>query len=772
MARAALQKVYADFRQGFVTVANPLAYPEGSLKDIVNFNIKDNGTLALRQGLKDSSKGHYDYTIPQGVAVEDLAITSFLWKNVNNVGGDQIVVVQIGATLLFFGVEDQDIQLNTLLGTSSLGVDPQGAKIPMAGVAGSGNFFLVHPATAPKIIKRDKNTGVFSLEDIDIKIRDLHLWRGADDEETGLLSSKTLYPMHEYNLRNGGWPTSCLVSREVFPDKGVIRADPVSRFYSVNSKYPSVYYPFLAGKAGGGDDIQEQNAFSPWAFQTDYFGNSLIPLGHFIVSAKEWTRTGNGKTERSGLPSPNKKEVRKYSWRSNPTNTAFYAGRTWFAGAEGYEEESTVVSSGYSSKFALDTSNTIYFSQQIDSDLSKVGLCYQENDPTSEDMNELMPTDGGTLSIKGSGTVLGMESFGNSLIVFSTEGVWAISGVDGGSFKADAYSVNKIANRGPVSSKGIVASDKEIFFAAPEAIYTLRTNEISGFPEAVDITSPLIKDFYVGITNVSKERARVVFDDVERVMYFFYSDELDTSAFTYNKVIVFNKDLGCFYKYEIESSDKRIYDGVGYSRDGVQVDNEVVTLDGVPVTLDGVPVTLKGTKADSTKESMQFLTVDVVGGSLRVTFSSFSDGTTFKDWDNDYTANVEFGFDTAGDIMRDSLKAPVIISHLERTEDGFVVDPNDPTGFSLLPRHPSSCMMYYGWDWSDTYKGGTELYRLNRNYVPYGVSDPFSYGVDVITTRNRIRGKGHSLGLSLEAGRGKDCRILGIGILYTAASRI
>jgi hypothetical protein len=159
-------------------------------------------------------------------------------------------------------------------------------------------------------------------------------------------------------------------------------------------------------------------------------------------------------------------------------------------------------------------------------------------------------------------------------------------------------------------------------------------------------------------------------------------------------------------------------------------------------------------------------------GTAKFTFSSFTDLENREDWGNAYTGYVEFGFDTAGDIMRDSIKAPVLISHMQRTEDGFQVNPADPLGQELILTNSSGCLLSYGWDWATNYKNPIQIYRFHRNYVPSGTDDPFNYGVDVITTRNRIRGKGHSLGIRLDSEAGKDCRILGIGILYTAAQRV
>jgi len=128
MARAALQKVYADFRQGFVTVANPLAYPEGSLKDIINFDIKDNGTIKLRPGLQQESTTAIDTEISY-TSLERTSITSFLWTNVNNKGKDKIAVVQVGTFIFLYNVLKDRIDLEQQLAKIDLGIPSEQTDI-------------------------------------------------------------------------------------------------------------------------------------------------------------------------------------------------------------------------------------------------------------------------------------------------------------------------------------------------------------------------------------------------------------------------------------------------------------------------------------------------------------------------------------------------------------------------------------------------------------------------------------------------------------------
>lgn len=769
MARTALQTVYADFRQGYVTVANPLAYPEGSVKDIDNFDIKDNGTLAKRPGLTQESSSVIStgYSL---AALSDVAVSLHTWHNVNNQGSAKLAVIQVADKLYFYKMLDSGIDLSSAEGSIDLPIPSSGRNIEITATSGNGWLFVAHPSIKPQAVKRTE-TG-FIADPISIRIRDVSLWRGETDNQTGYTSS-ILFPQHEYNLRNAGWPRSAVCSTASNADTGTTITDPVKWMKAKIGKYPRISVPFQAAKAGGGDTLTKQMAFNPWAIENDsYYGGSKPPVGYYIVDAESWQRRGEGDYNLIPGSAGSDTLVKKYSWDSYPTYIEFYSGRVWYAGAQGYAEAQEYGGS-YSKKDNLNTSNTIYFSQQLDIDLDKAGLCYQENDPTAEDINQLLSTDGGTIAIRGAGEIFAIKTYRTSLLVFSDQGVWAISGLDGNSFKADSSSVTKISNIGPVSKDSISLTSDSVFFAADDALYVIVGDEISGLPAVQDISSEKIKDFYNELSNTQKATAKLSFDPARRVFYMFYrevdEDNTDSAFIPYTKALVFNQDLGAYYKYSIQAVDNFLLTSLFYNKDNLSIRRDVITIDEIPVTIDDVDVYIETSFGKDSKNGIQLLTAKEVDGDVKLFFSAFLDRTNFEDWGIGFSPRVQFGFDMAGDIIRDSKKAPRLITHMERTETGFEPNPDDPTGASVQLKNPSSCGLSYAWDWNNRYSPSIEIYRFSRNYTPYGVADSFDYGPEVITTKNRIRGKGKSLGLSLEGGYAEDCRILGLGIVYTVA---
>jgi hypothetical protein len=753
MARGSQQKTYADFRQGFVTVANPLAYPEGSVKDIDNFDIEDNGTIKLRPGLKKNSTS---VPVPYNTlgSLNDAATSVHIWDNVANLGDEKIAVIQFGKYLYFYPMLDAGIDLTDRLAEFVLDIPDNEKAIDISTASGGGWFFVAHPSIKPRVYF--KRNAVVSFQEVDIRIRDSSVWQGVDDTATGLLKSGTMTAEHQYNLRNSGWPASAICSTAANADTGTTTTDPILHTKSKIGVYPTIGTPFYAGKAGGGDTLEKQNAYNPWGIENDFFGNTIGAKGKFIVNAESWSRTGTADPEVTT-------KTDTFAWEEYPTSVEFYAGRVWYSGAKGYSVDKDIAS-------------TLYFSQQLEDNLNKVGKCYQENDPTGEDINQLLSTDGGTIAIRGVGEIIDMQTFGTSLIVFANQGVWAISGTDLNSFKATDSSVKKLSNIGPVSKNTLSATNNSIYYIANDAIYILTSDDITGEPSPKDITSSRIKGFYNEIPLANKRKSKALFDTASRNLIVLYSNsespELATDNISYNKALVFNQDLGCFYKYSININPNYVVDGVFYNKDQtITLINQIVSgNDDVVSNTDSVVYS----KVYSTAafNNIQFLTITDTAGVPDFSFSAFSEVEERSDWGNAFKGYVEFGFDAAGDILRDSLSTPVVVTHMEKTETGFNISPEDPDEQELILVSPSSCLLSYGWDWSTNYINPQQVYRFNRNYIPQDVADPFAYGVDIITTRNRIRGKGTSLGIRLDSEEGKDCRVLGIGILYTQAKGI
>ena len=158
-------------------------------------------------------------------------------------------------------------------------------------------------------------------------------------------------------------------------------------------------------------------------------------------------------------------------------------------------------------------------------------------------------------------------------------------------------------------------------------------------------------------------------------------------------------------------------------------------------------------------------------------FAYFKD-SSFKDFagsiqaGTDAAAFMQTGFINAGDSQRRK-QANYIVPSFIRTENGFT----DDGGGDLTPTNESSCNIRADWDYADTTAGGKlgtafEAYRYNRLYIPSGPADTFDTGQSVITTKNKLLGRGRALSLRFTTTALKDCRLLGWGLGFETNSKV
>lgn len=155
---------------------------------------------------------------------------------------------------------------------------------------------------------------------------------------------------------------------------------------------------------------------------------------------------------------------------------------------------------------------------------------------------------------------------------------------------------------------------------------------------------------------------------------------------------------------------------------------------------------------------------------ISYSFSSYRD-FGFRDWRTwdgeglDAPAYLVTGYQSGGDFLRYK-QVPYIQFYFNRTEDGFV---EDETG-NLFPTNESSCKVQAQWEWANSANSNRwgrafQAYRYKRLYMPSDSSDEFDNGFAVVTTKNKLRGKGKVLSLLIKTEPDKDCQLLGWSML-------
>lgn len=583
MSRASGASIENNFSRGLVSDVTELNFPENSCSETYNCIFHENGKVTRRRGI------NWETPVPSTVsASKSNIVTEYLWEGAAGQGSLTFVVVQYGGTLRFYntamdslnqGLESYSFAITTYTTT---GVSPN-PKLPASFSSGNGLLFVTHPQCDPFYVKYDANTKTFSTEKIYIQIRDFD---GLPDNNfIGFYRplAASAPNAHRYNIKNQGWDSLGLVQP--------IGGSPVSQnvldyWTTYRNDLPSIAdIWWLMKNSEEAMVLSNVDAIS--------VGNTPAPKGHYILNLFNQDRTAASGVP--GLPV-------KTSGSARPSSSAFFAGRIFFSGIT-----------------ATDYTQKIYFSQIALSN-DKLGKCYQENDPTSENLSDLLPTDGGVIVIPDMGKVVKMLPFGNELLIFANNGIWSISGNTGVGFIATDYSVKKISSTNCISVSSFVIVAGAVLFWNYDGIYRVAPDPNSQSLVVSSITDGVIRNFYLSISQKSKEVAKGAYDPLTRIVQWLYKSDEDLEY--YDRVLNLNVLTGAFYPWTFPSDPENFPVITGI----VALKSAGLFLTGTAITtLDGVTIT------DSDSE---IVTVDsfeevLINGGFRYVLNNTSSRSAF-----------------------------------------------------------------------------------------------------------------------------------------------
>lgn len=398
----------------------------------------------------------------------------------------------------------------------------------------------------------------------------------------------------------------------------------------------------------------------------------------------------------------------------------FHAGRVWYAGMKNTE-----------------FNDRIMFSQIID-DPDKSGFCFQEADPTSENFNAMVSTDGGYVTVPGMGGVLNMVSVRDSLLILAKSGVWEVTGARGGIFLPDAYTVRQITHAGCTAAEGFVKLEDALLYTGPAGIMLIAPNQYTGVLEATNVSENTIQTLWNQIADAEQQRVQIVSDEALKRIYIMYGP--DGSSFAIDTMLIWDVRAAAWFKYTFDAP----------------TNNVLMTGFAIP-------------NADDTSDNkkMKFI-YEVSTTSVQV--ADF-DQTSFDDWDgtNGPLPYMFTSFDYIGDHQRRK-QAPVVTVYNKRTNTGYT-----QSGDDWIEDNPASTKMTAYWDWTDnseSNKIGTtvQTHRDVRQFVASAADDEDGY--PVVVTRNKVRGRGRNLRLKFEGEADKDSHLMGYTLNYKVTRKV
>jgi len=759
MARVSQEFQQFNFSQGKITEATPLTFPENAALELDNMDLRKDGSVRRRLGVDYEVNYDTDDFQFSKTSFEDAGVNNFLWKSVGGVGGRDFAVVQIGFNLYFFDGTADSFSANKIISTpldiSSYALPGALGEKELGFSSGNGYLFVVGEEIEPIYVEYDETGPSFSTTQISIKIRDFDGVEDAldiDERPTFLL------PAHRYNLRNQGWPNSFSCFQLENGDSAPLITDPIQHTYNKVGFYPSNADIIHLGKSTASKFIEGIGSYSPWFLQKLNVGNTRAPRGRYILDAFVRDRASV-----SGIAIPT------VTYDSRPSTTAFFAGRVFYAG----------MTDG-------DLVGTIYFSQLL-TDIERAGNCYQEQDPTAEQLNSLLATDGGAIEIPDVGKIYKLIPFERSMVIVADNGVWEVVSSDTTGFTASSFFIRFVTTTGAISPGTVTAIEGGVCYWADSGIYLLSPDPTSGILAATNLTLNSIQQDYLAIPESSRLYARSFYDAETNKLIFLYKEDqsLTQSNYQFDKVLYLDITLSAFYTYTLsfDGADAPIVCGIMRKR-GLGVGNKtydvVLGADDVVIAPDDV-VHSELSAVTSTASAIKLVTAANINATTRaLVFSEFTD-REFVDWQShyglgnglDFTSKMVTGYQIMGEDARNK-QIQWYIPHFERTERNLIT-----TGTDTVYDFPSACTMQVRYDFTSTstagkWSGTFEGYRLKVPYMPAGGSDPepFDYSYEVISTKNRVRGAGRALQFSITSQPGKDIRLLGWDVVITGRSRV
>jgi hypothetical protein len=465
------------------------------------------------------------------------------------------------------------------------------------------------------------------------------------------------------------------------------QVDLIDTWFTAEGNYPSnadVWWTFK----------NSSNVFDPatTVFEVPV-ASSPAPSGHFIVDA-----FNQQQIVVSGISG-----LTQIGTSVRPKTGAWFQGRVWYAGVDASQ-----AAAGDQNYYTW--TESIYFSQIV-TDSTQFGLCYQVDDPTDENLFNILPSDGGVINIQGAGSIYKLFPMQNGMLVFAANGIWFLTGSTGIGFAANDYTITKISAVRSISSTSFVDVQGLPIFWNEEGIYAVEPAQ-QGLGLTVNpLTVGTIRSFYNDIPYDSKRYARGSYDPVNYILQWVYRSTEESSVtdrYQFDSILNLNTFTKAFYPWTVSSG----------LISGVQS----------PYIHDVKYVTNPG--GENAPEGMLKYVCSVSsGGSYNFSFAEFSD-LTYVDWDY-ATETIGLGYDS------------YFVTGYQL--DGQGIRKWQPTYILIHSRspEPSAYTLQGIWNFATDPNSGaySSIQVINVNKPYHGM----------VTRRHRIRGHGYVLQMKVSS---------------------
>ena len=320
-----------------------------------------------------------------------------------------------------------------------------------------------------------------------------------------------------------------------------------------------------------------------------------------------------------------------------------------------------------SGKYFYLVGNTVLFSQTLTETLMNCGKCYQDADPTSEDISDILPTDGGVVKFQTMGDGLALKTFNRGVIVFGRDTVYGLISPVESKFTATEYDILELSKAGLIGQNSVVSVDTSVYYWSPLGIFQIGVNNNTGTTlVSQSVSSDTIQTYYNNLPVYSKENCRGAFDYVNNRIYWFYP----TNSENLNKLdgcLVYDLSNSAFYPFKIAETGGSIVSVFETLNSNMIEPTMYVRAGGSRVVAGGVPVI--AAEEETTKynrwTAIQHCIIDDEG---KMSFGDFN-SREFYDWDNQQYDSYLLSRPIVAEDTYWNKQVPILQTLFKRTEE-------------------------------------------------------------------------------------------------------
>ena len=410
-------------------------------------------------------------------------------------------------------------------------------------------------------------------------------------------------------------------------------------------------------------------------------------------------------------------------------------------------------------KFFYLVNDTVLFSQTVTDENKGYNLCYQSSDPTSEDISDVVPTDGGYVKFQTMGDGLALKTFNRGVLVFGRDVVYGLISPLDGRFTATEYDQVELSKAGLIGPQSVVSVANSVYYWSPLGIFRVGVNQQTGSTMVAENISQLtIQSFYNNIPQYAKENCRSAFDYCNNRIYWFYP--LDGSDLTnLNGVLVYDLNYNAFMPMKIAEGGK--VTAVFETLNSYEIDPTMyLRADGKRVVAGDKYVTV--TEEDIKYNRYVAVSHCILTADNEISFGDFN-SREYIDWDTSgYDSYMvsrpmlieglsRYGKEVSGSY--DNKQVPILQTLFKRTEEEKLKTPK-----KYIAQSGAYIRMRWGWSLSDTSNRWDLIqnaYRPQKDFM----NDEY------VESRIHVRGRGKAYQVEIRNDENKDFRLAGMNLL-------